>query len=59
MIDLRITRAGWAGLKDRFARDQAVRRDPGRRDWIELHLASPQDLPRLNDLLVTAMNANR
>ena len=36
----------------------AVRRDPGRRDWIELHLSSIEDLDRLGPLLRTAMAAN-
>jgi hypothetical protein len=59
VIDLRITHAGWARLRAEFGQDRAVRHDPGRRDWIELHLYSPADLPRLERLLVTAMNANR
>jgi hypothetical protein len=36
-----------------------VRHDRSRRDWIELHLTSAEDLPRLDRLLITAMNANR
>jgi hypothetical protein len=36
VIDLRITRAGWLRVRDRFGADPAVRRDPSRRDWIEL-----------------------
>jgi hypothetical protein len=35
-----------------------VRRDPRRRDWIELHLSSLGDLDRLGPLLRTAMAAN-
>jgi Family of unknown function (DUF5519) len=58
VIDLRITRAGWLKVKDRFAADPAVRRDRSRRDWIELHLDSPADLDRLNELLAAAMAAN-
>lgn len=46
VIDLRITRAGWSRVKDRFGADPAVRRDPSRRDWIELHLDSAADLDR-------------
>ena len=37
VIDVRITRAGWSQVKNRFGADPAVRRDPSRRDWIELH----------------------
>jgi hypothetical protein len=58
VIDLRITRAGWSQVKDRFSADPAVRRDPSRRDWIELHLRSPADLDRLGDLLTAAIAAN-
>lgn len=58
VIDLRITRAGWLGVKDRFGADPAVRRDPSRRDWIELHLDSAADLDRLGELLAAAMAAN-
>lgn len=58
VIDLRITRAGWARRGADFAGDPAVRHDPGRRDWIELHLRSAADLGRLGPLLATAMAAN-
>ncbi len=58
MIDLRITRAGWLAVKDHFGADPAVRRDPSRRDWIELHLDSAADLDRLNGLLSAAITAN-
>jgi Family of unknown function (DUF5519) len=58
VIDLRITRAGWLRVKDYFGADPAVRRDPARRDWIELHLDSAADLDRLDALLVAAMTAN-
>jgi Family of unknown function (DUF5519) len=58
VIDLRITRAGWTQVGGDFARDPAVRRDPGRRDWIELHVSSVTDLRRLGKLLATAMAAN-
>jgi Family of unknown function (DUF5519) len=58
VIDLRITRAGWSGVKDRFGADRAVRRDPSRRDWLELHLDSIADLDRLGGLLAAAMAAN-
>ena len=59
VIDLRITGAGWAKAKPRFATDPAVRREPSRRDWIELHLGSPADLARLVDLFAIALAANR
>jgi hypothetical protein len=58
VIDLRITRAGWSQVKDRFSADPAVRRDPSRRDWIELHLDSALDVDRLGGLLAAALAAN-
>jgi Family of unknown function (DUF5519) len=58
VIDLRITRSGWAKVSADFAADPAVRRDRSRRDWIELHLRSAADLHRLRVLLVTALAAN-
>jgi Luciferase len=58
VIDLRITRAGWARAREDFGHDAAVRRDPSRRDWIELHLHSPADLDRLGKLLAVGMAAN-
>jgi len=58
VIDLRITRDGWSRASADFGDDPAVRRDPGRRDWIELHLSSIEDLDRLGPLLRTAMAAN-
>jgi Family of unknown function (DUF5519) len=57
-IDLRITRAGWAQAGPDFAADPAVRRDPTRRDWIELQLQGPSDLDRLARLLAIAAAAN-
>jgi luciferase-like monooxygenase len=59
VIDVRITRAGWSQVKDLFSTDPAVRRDPSRRDWIELHLDSAADLDRLGALLAVALAANR
>jgi hypothetical protein len=58
VIDLRITRDGWSRVSADFGDDPAVRRDPRRRDWIELHLSSLADLDRLGPLLRTAMAAN-
>ena len=58
VIDLRITRAGWAEVRDDFRDDPAVRHDRSRRDWIELHLNSVSDLDRLGGLLTVAMTAN-
>src|SRR6202167_5939642 len=51
--------AGAAQERDsRYGNKPALRRDPGRRDWIELHLSSIEDLDRLGPLLRTAMAAN-
>jgi Family of unknown function (DUF5519) len=47
VIDLRITRDGWAQARQDFAEDPAVLRDPSRRDWIEPHLKHDSDLDRL------------
>jgi len=58
VIDVRITRAGWSRVSAGFGDDPAVRHDPARRDWIELHLHSVADLDRLRQLLITAMAAN-
>jgi hypothetical protein len=58
VIDLRITRAGWSRARGRFGADPAVRRDPSRRDWIELHLGSAADLDCLGGLLAAAMAAS-
>jgi hypothetical protein len=58
VIDLRITRAGWSRARKEFGRDAAVQRDPARRNWIELHLASAADLDRLGGLLAIAAAAN-
>jgi Family of unknown function (DUF5519) len=58
VIDLRITRAGWLQVKDRFGADPGVRSDRSRRDWIELHLDSAADLHRLGGLLAAAVAAN-
>ncbi len=58
VIDMRITRAGWSRVSAGFGDDPAVRHDPARRDWIELHLHSVADLDRLRQLLITAMAAN-
>jgi hypothetical protein len=58
VIDLRITRAGWLRARDEFGGDPAVRHDPARRDWIELHLSSAADLGRLGGLLAIAAAAN-
>jgi hypothetical protein len=58
VIDLRITHAGWAQARERFAADRAVHRDPSRRDWIELHLHAPADLERLTELLAITTAAN-
>lgn len=59
VIDLRITQEGWAHARQGDADDPAVRRDPGRRDWIELCLEQKSDLGRLVPLLAIAGAANR
>lgn len=58
VIDLRITRRGWSQARGDYGGDPAVRHDPSRRDWIELHLGSPADLDRLAGLLVIAAAGN-
>jgi Family of unknown function (DUF5519) len=58
IIDLRITREGWARVSADFAGDGAVQRDRSRRDWIELRLRSTTDLGRLRPLLIAALAAN-
>lgn len=58
IIDLRITAAGWKQARNRYGDDPAVHREPARRDWIELHLASAADLSRLGDLVAIAIAAN-
>ena len=58
VIDLRITSAGWSQARDRYADDPGVRRDPSRRDWLELVVRSAADMPRLTDLLTLAVDAN-
>ncbi len=58
VIDLRITRAGWAQVRDDSGRDPAVRHDRSRPDWIELHLRSAADLDRLGMLLNVATAAS-
>lgn len=58
IIDLRITRAGWSDAKQHYADDPAIRRDPSRRDWIELVLGSPADLDRVASLLAMAVASN-
>jgi hypothetical protein len=58
VVDLRITSAGWTRARSRYGGDPAVHRDPSRRDWIEIHLASRADLGRLGDLFAIAMAAN-
>jgi Luciferase len=58
VIDLRITRTGWSQAREGYATDPAVRRDPSRRDWIELHLRFAADLERISGLLAIALAAN-
>jgi hypothetical protein len=58
VIDLRITRTGWSRAQERYGTDAAVRRDASRRDWIELHVRSVEDIERVSGLLAIAMAAN-
>ena len=58
-IDLRITHGAWSQIREGYAQDPAIAVDPGRRDWIELHLASTADVERLGQLIKTAASANR
>jgi Family of unknown function (DUF5519) len=58
VIDVRITAAGWAQLKGDFGAHPAVRRDPGRRDWIELRPASAAGVSELAAVLRLAVAAN-
>ena len=58
VIDLRITRAGWLQAREGFRSDPAVRRDPSRRDWLELVLRSAADVERRTGLLTVAVAAN-
>jgi hypothetical protein len=57
IIDLRITRQGWAEIKGAYANHPAVHRDPSR-GWIELRPRSISDLDLLASLLRTAVAAN-
>jgi hypothetical protein len=58
VIDLRISQKGWRQARDGYRSHPGVRRDPSRRDWIELHLRSPSDLDGLVSLLAAAIEAN-
>jgi hypothetical protein len=59
VIDLRITRSGWSEVSDSFRDDPAVSRDPGRRDWLELHLESAAQISGLTTLITIAVASNR
>lgn len=58
MIDLRITRAGWARVREEIGHDAAAHRAPACREWIKLRLRSTADLDRLGMLVAVAMAAN-
>jgi Family of unknown function (DUF5519) len=58
VIDLRISQKGWAQARDDYRNNPAIRRDPARRDWIELHLRSSADLDDLASLVAIAIAAN-
>jgi hypothetical protein len=57
-VDLRITREAWSTLREQYADDPAVIRDPGRRDWVELELARVADVERVRALIEAAATAN-
>jgi hypothetical protein len=59
LIDVRITQSGWSRVRDRYRDDPAVRKDPSRRDWLELVLGSPAELASLAPLLAEAVASNR
>jgi len=58
VIDVRITRAGWSRAQGDFGAHPAVRRDPSRRDWIELRIGSADEARQLAGLLAIAVSAN-
>lgn len=58
VVDLRITARGWRALPDRLRADPRIVRDPKRRDWIELRLASERDAEELTLLIAAALAAN-
>jgi hypothetical protein len=59
VIDLRVTREGWACLPDWLKQDPRVRRERGRRDWVELRLNRGEDLKELSQLLDVAVESNQ
>ncbi|HEY3714996.1 MAG TPA: luciferase family protein [Jatrophihabitantaceae bacterium] len=58
IVDVRVTRRGWTQLRDRFGTDPRIRHDRNRRDWIELHLRTAQDIADLDTVLATAATLN-
>lgn len=58
-IDLRITSNAWRALRESWRDDPAVDARSGRRDWINLVLASPADAVRLEPLVSAAVTANQ
>jgi hypothetical protein len=59
IIDVRITQSGWSRVKERYRDHPAVRKDPSRRDWLEVVLGSPADLDSIASLLAEAVASNR
>lgn len=57
-LDLRITKKAWDSLRSEWGHDPAVNTRPGRRDWIELAVTSPDDIARLAPLIAAAVTAN-
>lgn len=58
VIDLRITAAGWRTVRDRFGTDPAVTKLATRRDWLELHIATPADCDTYAELVAQAVASN-
>ena len=58
VIDVRLTRPGWAQLRDRLGGDARVRHDPSRRDWVELRLHTAQDVVDLDAVLAATAAHN-
>ena len=58
VIDVRLTRQGWAQLRDRLGGDTRVRHDPSRRDWVELQLRTAQDVADLDAVLAATAAHN-
>jgi hypothetical protein len=58
VIDVRLTRQGWAQLRDGLGGDARVRYDAKRRDWVELQLRTTQDVADLDAVLAATAAHN-